>query len=34
METPSQVNTEILRAFNATGLQFAYPTQTVYIEKD
>ena len=34
METPSQVNTEILRAFNAAGLQFAYPTQTVYIEKD
>ncbi|HJV78387.1 MAG TPA: mechanosensitive ion channel family protein [Paludibacter sp.] len=34
METPSKVNTEILRAFNAAGLQFAYPTQTVYIEKD
>jgi len=34
METPSQVNTEILRAFNEAGLQFAYPTQTVYIEKD
>jgi MscS family membrane protein len=34
METPSQVNTEILRAFNAAGLQFAYPTHTVYIEKD
>ena len=34
METPSQVNTEILRAFNAADLQFAYPTQTVYIEKD
>ena len=34
METPSQVNTEILRAFNAAELQFAYPTQTVYIEKD
>jgi MscS family membrane protein len=34
METPSKVNTEILRAFNAAGLQFAYPTQTVYVEKD
>lgn len=34
METPSQVNTEILRAFNAAGLQFAYPTQTIHIEKD
>jgi MscS family membrane protein len=33
METPSQVNIEILRAFNAAGLQFAFPTQTVYIEK-
>ena len=34
METPTQVNSEILRAFNAAGLQFAYPTQTVYIEKE
>jgi len=34
METPSQVNTEILRAFNEAGLQFAFPTQTVYVEKD
>jgi len=34
METPSQVNTEILRAFNASGLQFAFPTQTVYIGKE
>jgi MscS family membrane protein len=33
METPSQVNIEILHAFSAAGLQFAYPTQTVYIEK-
>ncbi|MDR3653008.1 MAG: mechanosensitive ion channel family protein [Paludibacter sp.] len=33
METPSQVNTEILSAFNAAGLQFAFPTQTVYVEK-
>ena len=34
MEIPTQVNSEILRAFNAAGLQFAYPTQTVYIEKE
>ena len=34
MEIPSQVNTEILRAFNKAGLQFAFPTQTVYIEKN
>lgn len=33
METPSQVNTEILRAFNKACLNFAYPTQTVYLEK-
>jgi MscS family membrane protein len=33
METPSRVNSEILRAFNAAGLQFAFPTQTVYVEK-
>ena len=33
METPSAVNSEILRAFNKTGLQFAFPTQTVFIEK-
>lgn len=34
METPSKVNSEILRAFNAAKLQFAYPTQTVHIEKN
>jgi len=34
METPSRVNTEILRAFNEAGLQFAFPTQTVYLEKE
>ena len=32
METPSQVNLEILRAFSSAGLQFAYPTQTVFFE--
>jgi len=34
MEVPTQVNSEILRSFNAAGLQFAFPTQTVYIEKE
>ena len=33
METPSQVNLEILRSFNVAEIQFAYPTQTVYLEK-
>jgi MscS family membrane protein len=33
METPSQVNSEILRSFNQANLQFAFPTQTVFIEK-
>ena len=33
METPSLVNSEILRSFNQANLQFAYPTQTVYVEK-
>ena len=34
METPTRVNSEILRAFNAAELQFAFPTQTIYIEKE
>jgi len=34
MDTPSQVNSEILRAFNETDLQFAFPTQTIYVEKE
>ena len=33
MEVPSKVNFEILRAFNDAGLQFAFPTQTLYLEK-
>jgi len=33
MEVPSKVNFEILRAFNDVGLQFAFPTQTLYLEK-
>lgn len=31
METPSLVNTEILISFNKAGIQFAFPTQTIYI---
>ena len=33
VQVPSKVNFEILRAFNEAGLQFAFPTQTVYLEK-
>jgi MscS family membrane protein len=32
-ETMSKVNFEILSRFNAAGLNFAYPTQTVYLDK-
>jgi MscS family membrane protein len=32
-ETPSRVNSEILRAFNEAGLEFAFPTQTIHLEK-
>jgi MscS family membrane protein len=31
-ETISKVNFEILRTFNEAGLNFAFPTQTVYLE--
>ena len=31
-EVRSKVNQEILRSFNQAGLNFAYPSQTVYIE--
>ncbi|MDR1103090.1 MAG: mechanosensitive ion channel family protein [Tannerella sp.] len=31
-ETVSRVNFEILRTFNEAGLNFAFPTQTVYLE--
>ncbi len=33
-ETISVVNMEILDAFNAAGLSFAFPTQTIHIEKE
>jgi MscS family membrane protein len=32
-ETISEVNMEILRTFNTAGLSFAFPTQTIHIEK-
>jgi MscS family membrane protein len=32
--TRTQVNFEILRAFNEANLRFAYPTQTVYLENE
>jgi MscS family membrane protein len=33
MEAISKVNFEILKQFNQTGLDFAFPTQTIYIEQ-
>ena len=30
----SNMNMEILSSFNKAGLEFAFPTQTVYIQKD
>ncbi len=30
LETQSEVNLEILKRFNAEGLEFAFPTQTIY----
>lgn len=32
--TISAVNLEILQSFNESGLQFAFPTQTIYFEKN
>ena len=32
--TPSLVNMQILKEFNENGLNFAFPTQTIYLEKD
>ncbi|WP_300550046.1 mechanosensitive ion channel family protein [uncultured Bacteroides sp.] len=34
LEVTSSMNTEILASFNQAGLEFAFPTQTVYIGKD
>lgn len=34
MNTPSEVNFEILKQFNQAGLQFAFPTQTIYLENN
>ena len=33
METPSEVNSEILSSFKKAKINFAYPTQTIYIDK-
>lgn len=33
LETQTQVNMQILRRFNSAGLEFAYPTQTIYSKK-
>jgi len=33
MEVPSQVNFEILRAFSEANIQFAFPTQTILLDK-
>lgn len=30
----SNMNMEILASFNKAGLNFAFPTQTIYIQKD
>ncbi len=30
METQTEVNMEVLRGFNVAGLEFAFPTQTLY----
>ncbi|MEJ2086484.1 MAG: mechanosensitive ion channel family protein, partial [Acidobacteriota bacterium] len=32
MDTQEKVNLEILRRFNAEGIEFAFPTQTLYVE--
>ena len=34
LTTPSEMNLKILHTFNAAGLEFAFPTQTVYIQKN
>ncbi len=33
LQSNSEVNLEILRAFNKAGLKFAYPTQTILLDK-
>lgn len=33
-ETPSKVNLEILNRFNEAGIEFAFPTQTLYVENN
>jgi MscS family membrane protein len=33
-ETRSKVNMDILQSFNQAGLNFAFPTRTLYLEKE
>jgi small-conductance mechanosensitive channel len=34
MEVPSSVNFDILKQFKAAGLNFAYPTQTIFVKNE
>jgi MscS family membrane protein len=34
LQTQTQINLEILRRFNAEGLEFAFPTQTIFANVD
>ena len=34
MDTQQQVNLQILRRFEAEGIEFAFPTQTLYLERE
>lgn len=34
LEVQSQMNLELLKRFNAEGLEFAFPTQTIYTKKE
>ena len=34
MDTQQSINLELLKRFNAEGIEFAFPTRTVYVEGD
>jgi small-conductance mechanosensitive channel len=34
MDTTQAINLDIVRRFEAEGIEFAYPTQTVFVEKE
>ena len=34
MDTQQRINLEVLRRFNEAGIDFAFPTRTVYVEGD